>query len=530
MGDEPTTGEGPAGSTPVVLPLAPDLEVLFERAPEIITITDAHGRQQMVNQAGLRLLGFDDSFRKPADGWLFVHPDDRERIHAHRSDLAGREARGEPFDPTKAFRYRVRSGTGEWRWLETVVADLHDVPGVQGRVAFSRDVTESEERAQALLESQARLEALVASFGEGAFIDDASGVVLFANERLCEMFLVDGPAAAFVGSHRDELVARLATGLAGPTPLPRVAEVDHRTRSVFPFVLSTGREVRVEVIPIRGADADHGRLWLFTDDTARRDEERRQQALLELEQQARRVAEEQAERLEAYDRLRNDFVAGVSHELRTPLTAIAGATELLQSDPEVPETAMGHLGIIGRNVDRLRSMVEDLLLVGRLDAGMLTLEPTEIRVAPLLAEAAESFASTAARRSVTVRVEVGEGLVVTADRRRLTEIVENLVDNAVKFSPPGCDVTVRADRVGSRWFLDVVDHGPGIPADQRASVLGRFVRTPDAERAGVPGAGLGLAIVEGLVGLHGGTVTIDDSPGGGTRVRCEMADLSPEPS
>jgi signal transduction histidine kinase len=280
--------------------------------------------------------------------------------------------------------------------------------------------------------------------------------------------------------------------------------------------------VSVEVIPIREHDTDYGCLWLFVDATARRDEERRQRALLELEQQARRAAEEQTVRLEAYDRLRNDFVAGVSHELRTPLTAIASASELLLSDPDVPEGARGNLAIIGRNADRLRSMVEDLLLVGRLDAGMLTLEATDVRAAPLLAEAADAFTTTAQRRSVTVRVDVPDDLVVWADRRRLTEIAENLIGNAVKFTAPGSEVLVRADRADGRWFLEVVDQGPGIPADQRELIFERFVRTPEAERAGTPGAGLGLAIVKGLVGLHGGTVSVHDAPGGGTIVRCEM--------
>lgn len=517
-----TSGPERDGSAPVVMPVAPVLEVLFERAPEIITITDAEGRQQMVNAAGLRLLGFDESFRTPPDGRLFVHPDDRDRIAAHRTHLLEQRDRGEPPDPAEAVRYRVRASSGEWRWLETVVADLHDVPEVRGRVAFSRDVTESEQRAQALLESQARLDALVASFRGGAFVEDAAGSVLFANDHLTDMFAIDGPASRLVGSTRQELLALMGGELVGPAPLESLVDRDDQRSTDVSLALRSGREVSVEVIVIRECDTDFGRLWLFVDATARRDEERRQRALLELEQQARRAAEDQAVRLEAYDRLRNDFVAGVSHELRTPLTAIASASELLLSDPDVPEGARGHLAIIGRNADRLRSMVEDLLLVGRLDAGMLTLEATEIRVAPLLAEAADAFTATAERRSVAIRVDAPGDLVVWADRRRLTEIAENLIGNAVKFTAPDTEVLVSAGRADIGWFLEVADQGPGIPADQRKSVFERFVRTPEAERAGTPGAGLGLAIVKGLVGLHGGGVSVHDAPGGGTVVRCEM--------
>lgn len=525
MGDSDSEARGHEHE--VVLPMAPVLEVLFERAPEIITLTGADGRQHMVNAAGLRMLGFPESFRSPPDGMLFVHPDDRARLAELAARLNELRHRGEQPDPAEAVRYRVRAGTGEWRWLETVFADLHDVPEVRGRVAFSRDVTESEERAQALLESQARLGALVASFRGGAFIEDAAGTVLFANDQLGEMFAIGEPASRLVGSPSGELLARMRDAVADTSALASLAASAPGSGSEVVLELVTGREVSVEIVPIR---ADHGRLWLFVDATARRDEERRQRALLELEQQARRVAEEQADRLEAYDRLRNDFVAGVSHELRTPLTAIASASELLATDPEVPEAARTHLSIIERNADRLRSMVEDLLLVGRLDAGMLTLEPTEVRVAALLEDAAEALAAAAARRTVTIRVDAAEDLVVVADRRRLTEIVENLIGNAVKYTAPSTEVLVHAEPADGGWVLEVTDHGPGIPTDQRELVFERFVRAADAERAGTPGAGLGLAIVKGLVGLHGGTVSVHDAPGGGAQVRCQIPGRAEEPS
>ncbi len=356
MGDPDRDADG--GERDVVLPMVPVLEVLFERAPEIITLIGADGRQHMVNAAGLRMLGFPESFRSPPDGMLFVHPDDRARLAEVAARLNERRHRGEQPDPVDAVRYRVRAGTGEWRWLETVFADLHDVPEVRGRVAFSREVTESEERAQALLESQARLAALVESFHGGAFIEDAAGTVLFANDQLGELFPVREPVSRLMGSPSVALLARMQDAVADTSDLALLAGSAPERGSEVVVALRSGREVSVEIVPIRGDGADHGRLWLFADATTRRDEERRQRALLQLEQQARRAAEEQADRLEAYDRLRNDFVAGVSHELRTPLTAIASASELLATDPEVPDAARAHLAIIERNADRLRSMVE----------------------------------------------------------------------------------------------------------------------------------------------------------------------------
>jgi PAS domain S-box-containing protein len=136
------------------------LAVLFERAPAIITITDRNGQQQTVNAYGLQLLGYDDSLRTPADGWSFVHPDDRAALTAHHLMLQERQERGDSLESAPPIRYRVKDGAGAWRWLETAFADMGDVAEVGARVAYSRDVTEFEERAQALLESQERLAAL----------------------------------------------------------------------------------------------------------------------------------------------------------------------------------------------------------------------------------------------------------------------------------------------------------------------------------------------------------------------------------
>ncbi len=199
------------------------------------------------------------------------------------------------------------------------------------------------------------------------------------------LFATRRSAGSLVGRHRDGLVAHLAPNLRDSSPLEELAgHLPSAEPAEDTVETRSGLEISVQVIPIRDGANDYGRLWLFHDATARRDEQRRQRALLELEQQARRSAELQSERLEAYDELRNDFVAGVSHDLRTPLTAIASASELLLSDPSMTDGARDHLAIIHRNADRLRAMVEDLLLVGRLHAGVLTLEPQQVRLAPLL--------------------------------------------------------------------------------------------------------------------------------------------------
>jgi len=497
------------------------LEVLFERAPEIITIFGDDGSQRTINASGLKILGWDENFRRPPDSMVFVHPDDRAKVLGFWA--AGPHAGATDEVDYTPLRYRARAADGSWRWLETLVADLTDVPEVAGYVAFSRDVTEAEGRAQALLESEARLTALIASFPGGAFLDDPDAHVLLANETLAKYFGIPVRPQEVAGTATADLIAAIGETLVDPSDLLALAGADelHATAKAELDLLD-GRAVDVEMIPVQDG-AVLGRLWLFHDATGRREAERRQRALLGLEKIAREQAEVQAEQLTAYDNLRNEFVSTMSHELRTPLTSIASASELLLAEfAEVDPALEASLQIIRRNADQLRHIVEDLLLVGRLKAGMLALEAEPVVLTSLLADVALVVEPMARQRDVSVAVDAPAGSTVPADPRRLARVVENLVSNAVKFTEPGTTVELSAERGVGCWKVAVRDHGPGVPPDQREAVFDRFVRTREADREGTPGSGLGLAIVKGLVELHGGSVTVGDAEGGGAVFVCTL--------
>ena len=166
-------------------------------------------------------------------------------------------------------------------------------------------------------------------------------------------------------------------------------------------------------------------------------------------------------------------------------------------------------------------MVENLLLARRLDAGMLALDLAEVRVDSLIEEVTALLRPVALQRQVRIVVR-SAAFTATADRERLADIVENLVDNAVKYTRRGTDVTVTASAAPGGWMIAVADHGPGIPPQQRQAVFERFVRAADAERDGTLGSGLGLAIAKGLVELHGGAIEVGDAPGGGAVFSCRF--------
>lgn len=508
------TSDIPAGQ----LPTAEVLRLLFERAPEIITVTDGNGRQLLVNPAARRLLGITEPIGSPYDGLPHVHPDDVETVLAVRQSFHSPPL---PADSPPTVRCRVRDNSGAWRWLEMAVADLRDVPEIGGLLVFSRDVTEAEERARALWESRARLDALVASLRTGAMVEDADGTVILANDVLLAGFGIGGSTADLLGHRREHALALLVGALNDPQTLLAAAQQPEAVPKGLECELRSGTWFDVEIVPIRSDGQDFGRLWLFHDTTARRRADQQRQHLLDLEQQARRDAELQAERLRAFDRLRNEFVARVSHELRTPLTSIASASELLLSDDAASaETVRQRLQIVRRNAERLRGMIEDLLLVGRMDAGMLTLERRPVPLPALVREVAAHLSLAAEARNVALVVEAPTDCVIDADPRRIQEVIENLLANAVKFTDPGTEVVVRVAPADRGWVLSVRDHGPGVPAALRAHVFERFVRSADADRSGTPGAGLGLAIVKGIVELHGGTVSAHEALGGGAVFEC----------
>jgi signal transduction histidine kinase len=217
------------------------------------------------------------------------------------------------------------------------------------------------------------------------------------------------------------------------------------------------------------------------------------------------------------DTRRAQFIAIVSHEMRTPLTSIISFSELLRGEAAgLSPDGLRFLGIVERNADRLLRLIDDLLMLNRLEAGGLPLELAQISLPDLAAEAVKNAVPMAAKSGVTVHLDVGEGPRIDADPRRLTQVLDNLIGNAVKFSHVDGLVRVRLHYVRGTWRIDVSDTGIGIPADEAARLFGLFVRGSNARVAGLPGSGLGLAVVKVLVEMHGGHVKVESVLGEGT--------------
>ncbi len=210
-----------------------------------------------------------------------------------------------------------------------------------------------------------------------------------------------------------------------------------------------------------------------------------------------------AAQLAEVDRVRRDLVANVSHELRTPISALQAVLENLVDAVQEPDPET--LRVMLRQVERLGGLVAQLLDLSRLESGAVPLQRRAFDVEPLLEDAAGEFRLRAPDVGVTVTVE-GPGVVADGDPERVHQVVSNLLDNAVRFSPAGATVELRASKDGEGVTIEVCDEGPGISAEDSTRVFERFYRADAARASTDGGAGLGLAIARWIVDLHGGDI------------------------
>jgi two-component system, OmpR family, sensor histidine kinase KdpD len=222
-------------------------------------------------------------------------------------------------------------------------------------------------------------------------------------------------------------------------------------------------------------------------------------------------------RLAEMDRLKSDFVALASHELRTPLTALQGFAELLATRPFAPAEVRRLAEIMRGEIERLGRIVSDFLDLARLERGLApSLRRAVLDPTPVIAAAVELFRRTRTSHRLELHVD-GALPHVDADADALDRVLKNLIANALKYSPPGTCVRVRARAAGGVVTVDVEDEGSGIPPEERARIFEPYYRTRGTAALG-PGTGLGLSVVKSLVEAHGGTVQADAAPGAGTRM------------
>jgi signal transduction histidine kinase len=253
--------------------------------------------------------------------------------------------------------------------------------------------------------------------------------------------------------------------------------------------------------------------------------------LRERERSARADAEQaqmllalQNDRLVEADKLKDEFVALISHDLRTPLTSIIGYVELSLEDvqPPLDDERRGYLQIVSRSSERLLRLVDDLLFVARLQAGRLILERSDLDLCTIAAQAAQEARPRAEAKHLELEFVGGSPVMIEGDKGRLFQLLDNLISNAIKFTPEGGRVEVRAVPANGMAVLDVSDNGIGLGPDEAELVFDRFFRSSRVVAQQLPGTGLGLFIARAIVDAHAGTIAASTREGGGTTFHVEL--------
>jgi len=233
--------------------------------------------------------------------------------------------------------------------------------------------------------------------------------------------------------------------------------------------------------------------------------------LFELQRRAGRIDRDNV-------RVRDEFVAVVSHELRTPLTSILGFIELI-GETEMDEEQRSYLEVVERNANRLLYLVSDLLLVAEADDGRLRLDRRDLDLATLVRDSVESARAAAERKEITL-TSSAEPAPLLGDPLRLAQVLDNLISNAIKYTPDRGRVVVTAWTHDDHAWVEVTDSGIGIPVADRQQIFERFYRVRGKNAAS--GAGLGLAITKTIVDAHGGTISLESELGAGTSFRVSL--------
>jgi PAS domain S-box-containing protein len=497
------------------------IQVIPDNSTDVISIVNSDGTWRSTSSSGAKLFGYSGGDFPGGTPLSAIHPDDVDIVINAYQELLQRE----DHSFGSFFEFRVRDVSGHDVWLETVGMNLLEDPAVKGVIFHSRDVTERHVAADELSSTASRLTSLVSSLFVGVLMADEEGRVIYANQATTRLFGLSMDPSDLSGRDQRSLGGDLGLVYRDPkTQEKRIEEIVSQRRLVMEerVELANGRTVGRSFVPIFDAGEFRGYLWLFRDLTAELVLAAQREYLLDVEK-------EQNARLRELDALKSELVASVSHELRTPLTSIVSFTNLLKDGllEDSIENQREFLDVIGRNTERLLRLVDDLLLLDRLESNSLQLDIEDVDLIGLVEISVSSISPVAENKRVSIELDAQKGANLRGDVDRLGQLVDNLVANAVKFTQPGGRVKINVYPEKQRWKIEVSDTGIGIPSDEIGELFHRFFRASNARRDSTPGSGLGLVIALRIAELHNGTVDVTSKEGHGTTFTVTLVGVSP---
>ncbi|MGB3258184.1 MAG: ATP-binding protein [Ornithinimicrobium sp.] len=459
--------------------------------------------------AGGAMLGYAAQTRLEGGLVTLVHPEDQALATEFMA-----EVRAGTRQPHESRDLRLRRADGAYLTCEVVAEDLTALPEVGAVLVRAGDVTADRERQRQLADATAQMRSLIDNLGSAVLLEDATRHVLVANQALVDLFSFPMAPDELTGTDCSMAAHAIKDFFADPDDFVYgVERLLANRESVMGEHLTTarGRTLERDYFVISSGGRRAGHLWVYRDIT-------------------QRIAEnvmlaDQNRSLEQLAALKNEFVATVSHELRTPLTSVVSFAEMLR-DPSLgslTDEQNSILDVIDRNSHRLLRLIEDLLLVAKLESHTLPLTVGLVDLPDLVGQMVAEQQPAAAQKEVSLTFRTSSGPRLRADSVRLQQVFSNVVGNAVKYTPSGGSVVVTCDveEAEGTWVVSVSDTGVGIPADEVAQVFDAFFRASSAA-GGPAGTGLGLAITRLIVQEHHGSVHVESQAGTGTTMTVRL--------
>ena len=480
-----------------------------------IYMLDPTGRIMSWNTGGQRIKGYTKNEVIGQHFSLFFTAEDiAHGKPARLLEIAAREGKYQEEG------WRVRKDGSQF-WASVLLSALYDTNGeLRGFSKVTRDMTEARLAQEALRQSEERFRLLVEGVRDYAiFMLDPTGHI--ASWNTGAQLIKGYTPQEIIGQHFSIFYPAEDIHNGKPERELRIAEVEGRYEEEGWRIRKDGSRFWANVLITALFDAQ-GQLQGFgkvtRDMTDRKLAEEQREQLREREQQLLREREERAQ-IEAIQRMQDSFLTVLAHELRTPLTSLLGNAEILlrrgQREGDLSERGQRNMKVIINQAVRLNHMISLQLDISRLHTGQLQIERVPLDVRVIAQQAVEEFLPTVTAHTLTY-VGSDRPLLIEGDALRLIQVLQNLVQNAIKYSPAGGEVRLQVEQHNATVRIAVSDTGIGIPQTELPHLFQRFYRASNVDERQISGLGVGLYVVKELVTLHGGTIDVVSEEGHGS--------------
>jgi len=476
---------------------------LVETIQDGLSLFDLTGRFLFINRRKTEMLGYEDENElMQLTAFDMIHPDDREKNKEIFQELISHGA-------IKNKQLRVLRKDGSWFWAEFYANIIYGPDGNPGYIMDTmRDLTERKKAEDELKQERALLRKLIDNIPSLINIKNASGRYIINNM----------PHMKSVGVENQE-------DIRGKTPFdffPR-EEAEVYVRDDF-SVIHTGVAIidKEESAVQKDTNATH---WYLTSKIPLFDEQGKVTHLITLSHditERKKIEQElirAKEKAEENDRLKTAFLHNISHEIRTPMNAIVGFANLLEEPGLTEDERREYINIINQNCKQLLAIISDIVEISNIEAGRVIINTIKIDAVALLRNVESQYRHLTDQSGITFRVNIpfkDENIYFISDESKVIQIISNLLNNAIKFTPPGGVVELGCEPGENEIMFYVKDTGPGIEPQYHQKIFERFFQVERPEKNKPQGTGLGLSICKAYAELLGGRIGLHSEPGKGS--------------